>query len=222
MMKSEKEDKEAVLHYAGWDHLQLPKPEESNFAITGNESQVVTLRLAVGDSCKGEPGTMMYLTHGMKQTVSCEGCCARCCSGEDCWVTNFTNSGSGGGNNGYVALTPNFPTAKVVPVNLSSPHVNGTLVAQQGSFMASYGEVNVGVSLDCNFMRCCCSGLGLVRQKLQGSGTVFLASTGTIVQKVLEPGETILVDTNCVRRHHGTSFLGCFFLMDKSRGFGRL
>lgn len=64
--------------------------------------------------------------------------------------------------------------------------------------MASYGDVHVGVSLDWNFMRCCCAGTGLVRQNVQGSGTVFLAATGTIVQKVLEPGETIVADTNCI------------------------
>jgi uncharacterized protein (AIM24 family) len=47
-------------------------------------------------------------------------------------------------------------------------------------------------------MRCCCGGLGLVRQKITGTGTVFLESTGTIVQKVLQAGETVLVDTECV------------------------
>jgi uncharacterized protein (AIM24 family) len=47
-------------------------------------------------------------------------------------------------------------------------------------------------------MRCCCAGLGLVRQKITGNGTVFLNSTGTIVQKVLQEGETVLVDTECV------------------------
>ena len=64
--------------------------------------------------------------------------------------------------------------------------------------MGHYGDVHVGISLDCNFMRCCCAGTGLVRQSIEGRGTVFLASTGTIVQKVLEPGEVIVMDTNCV------------------------
>ena len=64
--------------------------------------------------------------------------------------------------------------------------------------MASYGDVQVGIDCDCNFMRCCCGGVGLVRQSIEGSGTVFIASTGTMVQKVLEAGETIVIDTNCV------------------------
>jgi len=203
---------ELVLEKSGWEHLKVASPGDAvNYAITGHESQVLTMKLQTGDSLQGEPGTMLFLTNGVKQRVSYEGCCERCCSGEDCFVMNFTNSGSTGGA-AYAALCPNFPTAKVVPVDMSSPHVNGSLIAQQGtlyrlhfrrvvwylnhifwlmysgfatgSFMASYGDVSLGVDLDFNLMRCCCSGLGLVRQKLNGTGTVFLASTGTIVQKV--------------------------------------
>ena len=190
-----KGDDEPVLAHTGWSHLTVPPPSECNYAITGHESQIVTLQLSTGDSCKGEPGSMMYLTPGVQQHASCDGFCERCCSGEDCCVMNFTNSGAAG-DQGFVALTPNFPTAKVVPVNLSQ--VGGSIICQQGAFMASYGEVNVSISLDCNLLRCCCGGLGLVRQKLEGNGTVFLEGTGTMVQKILAVGETILVDTECV------------------------
>ena len=193
---------DAVLDASGWQRLTLPDPDDCHYAVTGHESQVVTLQLREGDYCKGEPGSMMYLSGNMDQSVACEGCCERCCSGEICCVSVFANSGNGPG---FVALTPSFPTSKVVPVNLSQ--VGGTLIAQQGSFMASYGEVHVGVSLDWNFMRCCCGGLGLVRQRLEGSGTVFLSSTGTMVQKVLQPGEVILVDTNSVMAFAGTCTL---------------
>lgn len=155
------------------------------------------MELQPGESIQGEPGTMMYLSHGIKQHVSCEGFMGRCCSGEACYVVNYTNE-SDDSKPAYAALTPNYPTAKVIPVDMSSPNVNGCLIAQQGAYMASYGNVDIAISLDCNFCRCCCAGLGMVRQKLSGDGTAFLAATGTIVQKVLEPGETILVDTNCV------------------------
>jgi len=64
--------------------------------------------------------------------------------------------------------------------------------------MASYGDLSVQISWDFNLGRCCCGGMGLIRQKLHGTGTVFLASSGTMVQKVLQQGETILVDTNCL------------------------
>ena len=136
------------------------------YAITGHESQIITFALDDGETVKGEPGVMMYLSPGVSQQVSCDGCMARCCAGEDCFVMNFTHSGSMPGK-GYVALTPNFPMAKVVPVDLSSPNVNGVLIAQQGAFMASVGDVEIGVSVDCNFLRCCCAGTGLVRDYIE-------------------------------------------------------
>lgn len=67
-MKGQPEDPDIVLHASGWDYLKLPKPSDSNYAITGNESQVVTLQLQLGDSCQAEPGTMMYLSAGMQQS----------------------------------------------------------------------------------------------------------------------------------------------------------
>jgi uncharacterized protein (AIM24 family) len=150
MMKGHGDDPDIVLHSAGWNYLQVPKSDECNYAITGHESQVVTLQMSTGDSCQAEPGVMMYLTSGVRSAVSCDPVtsCSRLCSGEDCCVVNFTNTGSNG-DKGFVALTPNFPTAKVIPVDMSSPHVNGSLIAQQGAFMASYGDVQIAISLDC-------------------------------------------------------------------------
>jgi uncharacterized protein (AIM24 family) len=120
-----------------------------------------------------------------------------------CCTVIFTNSGSTGLDS-YAALTPNFPTAKVVQVVLSDPNVGGRLICQQGSYMASYGDASVQVDCDWNLTRCCCGGMGLIRQRLVGTGTVFLASSGTMVQKVLKPGETILVDTFCLLAYADT------------------
>jgi uncharacterized protein (AIM24 family) len=196
-----------VLEASGWDQPEFPKIDSLNYAITGHESQVLTMKLLSGQSIQGEPGSMMYLSgNGMKQQVSYEGCCERGCSGESCFVMNFSNKSLDGAA-GFAALSPNFPTAKVIPVCLSCPDVNGTLIAQSGAYMASYGDVAVGSSLDCNCVRCCCSGLGLVRQKLTGTGTVFLAGTGTIVQKVLAPDETFIIDSNCIMAYADTCTL---------------
>lgn len=198
---------EIVLELSGWDKFEIPAVDDINFAITGYESQVLTMKLLDNQTIQGEPGSMMFFSgKGMKQSMTCAGFCNRCCSGESCCVMHYTNS-SGSATPGFVALAPNFPTAKVVPINLSSPTVNGALIAQSGSYMASYGDVDVVSSVDCNFMRCCCAGLGLIRQKIVGTGTVFLAGTGTIVQKVLQADETILVDSNCVMAYADTCTL---------------
>ncbi len=185
-----------VAHASGWDPLEFKNSPGSKFAITGNENQVLTVALGPNETCKGEPGSMMYLSPGVTQGASCDGCCERCLSGESCFVLNFTNSGSS--NVAYAAMTPNEPLGKVIPVDLSSKHVGGVLIVQQGTYMGSYGDVDVRISLDCKFMRCCCGGAGLIRQKISGTGTVFLGATGTIMEKILEAGEVMIIDTNCI------------------------
>ena len=106
----------------------------------------------------------------------------------------MTNDAS---NMGFVGLTPNFPS-KVVPVELTSKHVNGNILCKAGSYMAHYGDVEIETDFDFNPCRACFGGNGFIRQQLKGNGTVFLAATGTIMQKVLEEGEKIVIDTNCV------------------------
>lgn len=94
-----------------------------------------------------------------------------------------------------MGLSPNFP-AKVVPVDLASN--SGGIIAKSGSFMASLGNVDVSYSCDTDCWRALCGGMGCVRQKLSGSGLTYLAAGGTILQKNLAQGESILVDTKSV------------------------
>ena len=72
----------------------------------------------------------MYLSPGVEMLASYAGCWNRCCGGESCAVLNFTNRESSG--KGYAALVPSDPLAKVVPVEMSAPHVGGCLIVQQG------------------------------------------------------------------------------------------
>jgi len=197
-------NKVSVSEESGWEPLNVKQINANHtaggngfqYAITGAESQVVTVAIPPGETVQGEPGSMMYLSNAISMGVSCGGeGFTRCMAGEACCMVNFINKS---GDVGYAGLTTNQPLAKVVPIDLNHPAVNGTLIAQQGAYMASYGDVKIVFDCDCNFVRCCCGGMGLVRQKLKGTGTAFLGATGTIVQKVLAPDEVMLCDTNCI------------------------
>jgi hypothetical protein len=50
--------------------------------------------------------------------------------------------------------------------------------------MGSTGQVKVAADCDCNCCSCCCGGMGFIRQRAEGSGTLFLNAGGTVVQKV--------------------------------------
>jgi hypothetical protein len=55
-MSSSKDDPDIVLHATGWDHLQVLKPSQgAKYAITGFESQVVTVKLEEGEEALAEP-----------------------------------------------------------------------------------------------------------------------------------------------------------------------
>eukprot|EP00604_Paraphysomonas_vestita_P003656 CAMPEP_0174821404 /NCGR_PEP_ID=MMETSP1107-20130205/7643_1 /TAXON_ID=36770 /ORGANISM="Paraphysomonas vestita, Strain GFlagA" /LENGTH=134 /DNA_ID=CAMNT_0016038381 /DNA_START=424 /DNA_END=828 /DNA_ORIENTATION=+ len=60
--------------------------------------------------------------------------------------------------------------------------------------MSSIDDVKVTAELDCNPCTAWCGGLGCIRQESSGTGTVFYAAGGTILQKTLAPGETVVTD----------------------------
>lgn len=79
--------------------------------------------------------------------------------------------------------------------------------------MAELGDVDVGCDLDCSVGTCCCAGIGLCRQKLEGTpdSIAFLNAGGTIVYKNLQPGEKITIDSSSVVGFESTTNLGITF-----------
>jgi len=87
------------------------------------------------------------------------------------------------------AISPVFPAA---------PFSQGMYFAQTGGGDAVRLNAGFAPSRGCS---CCCTGLGLVMQKIDPGptpGTAFLAASGTILEKNLEAGEVIVVSTGCV------------------------
>jgi len=171
--------------------LFLVNGKTADYFINGPDCQVLTVNLQPQQILRAEPGTMMHMSTNIDTDADCQPCnCGRICSGESCVIVEFTPKDGPG----YVGLTPNFP-AKVIPVDLSQM---GHITTRQSAFMAGIGQIDMNYDIDYNCLRCCCGGMGCVRQQLSGTGTTFLAAGGTILQKNLAPGETILVDASCL------------------------
>jgi len=206
-----------VMDASGWEPLiasdmHAKQDSDHQYAITGSESQIVTITIPPGTTAQGEPGSMMYLSSPVSMKVRCgSDWMGRCIGGESCCILDYRNNSH---ETGHAGLVSNGPLGKVVPIEMSSPSINNTLIVQKGAYMASYGDVTLDFDLDCNIVRCCCGGMGLVRQKIKGTGTAFLGAIGTIVQKVLEPDEVMLVDQNCILAYAGT----CTFTVKKIEG----
>lgn len=51
--------------------------------------------------------------------------------------------------------------------------------------MAHVGDVQISYRFVRNILAGCCGGSGFLLLKIQGSGTVFLTASGTIMEKIL-------------------------------------
>lgn len=67
-----------VAKASGWAEVDvMGESPNHKYAITGNESQIVSVKLQPGEHCQGEPGSMMYLSPNVQMMVSYMGCWVR-------------------------------------------------------------------------------------------------------------------------------------------------
>jgi uncharacterized protein (AIM24 family) len=74
----------------------------------------------------------------------------------------------------------------------------GAIIVRITSFMCGIGHYKISASFDCCSLTSCLGGLGMVRQKISGDGVVFLQAGGTVLEKTLEAGESLVVDQESV------------------------
>lgn len=68
----------------------------------------------------------------------------------------------------------------------------------QDSYLASLGDVSVSAVLTRWLSAGVAGGEGLLLQKLSGQGLAFISASGTLVQKQLAAGESVIVDAGCL------------------------
>lgn len=171
--------------------VPMSSPE---FSIQGDDAQVLTLSIAPGQEIQAEPGAMCFASNDMKQATRL-GSFMRLVSGESIFKSKWKNEGT---TPGFVALTPSIP-ATVIPLNLDA--LGNSVLCSRHAFLASINpdvKLTVGVVPAVSCMACCFSGMTPVMQNVKGTGWVFLTAFGTVLQKILGPGEEIVVDTDSV------------------------
>jgi len=189
---------------SGFTILNVEVPPGSNYVITGPDCQILSILLKSGESVTAEPGSMMFMSPGVKTSSTC-GTCSRTCAGEPFCKVQFENKD---GRDGYIGLTPSFP-AKVIPINLNE--WGNKIIAKRGAYMSSLGDASVDMNMDFGCITSTFGGLGCCRQQVTGSGTAFLAAGGTVVVKTLGADETIVIDHDSVVGFEHTTRLGARF-----------
>lgn len=177
-----------------------------DFEIFGSEMQYVEVELDPGEAAVGEAGTMMYMQDGVQMDTifgdgsqqqsglmgKLLGAGKRLLTGESLFTTIFHNEGSA---KRRVAFAAPYP-GKIIPVHLSE--IGGTLICQKDSFLCAAKGVSLGIAFQKKLGVGLFGGEGFIMQRLEGDGWAFVHAGGTLLERTLQAGETLRVDTGCV------------------------
>ncbi len=191
---------------SGMASVKTGRADEIDYRIVGSEMQFVEIELDPGESAVAEAGAMMYKDSTVDmQTVFGDGgessggfmgkllgAGKRLLTGESLFTTVFTHKGQG---KAHVAFGAPFP-GNIIPVAL--PDVGGMLICQKDSFLCAAKGVSIGIWLQKKILTGLFGGEGFIMQKLEGDGMVFVHAGGTVVERYLNSGEILHVDTGCV------------------------
>ncbi len=182
--------------------------DEVDFRILGSEMQFVEIELDPGESAVAEAGAMMYKDADIQiQTVFGDGASQarqagfmdkllgagkRLLTGESLFMTLFTHQGQG---KAHVAFGAPYP-GNIIPVSLAD--VGGCLICQKDSFLCAARGVSIGIHFQRKILTGLFGGEGFIMQKLEGSGMIFMHAGGTVMERRLEAGQMLHVDTGCI------------------------
>jgi len=177
-----------------------------DYEIFGSEMQYIEVELDPGEAAVGEAGAMMYMQDGIQMdTVFGDGsqqnsgfmgkllgAGKRLLTGESLFTTVFHNEGSG---KRRVAFAAPYP-GKMIPVHLAE--IGGTLICQKDAFLCAAKGVSLGIAFQKKIGVGLFGGEGFIMQRLEGDGWAFVHAGGTLLERTLQAGETLRVDTGCV------------------------
>jgi uncharacterized protein (TIGR00266 family) len=177
-----------------------------DYEVFGNEMQFCEITLDPGEMVIAEAGSMMYMTAGIKmETVfgdpgkQNEGFFGKMMSagkrmltGESLFMTTFANAA---GKRETVAFASPYP-GKIVPFHLDQ--LGGEMICQKDSFLCGARGVQVSIAFQKKIGVALFGGEGFIMQRLTGDGIAMVHAGGTLVERVLAPGETLRLDTGCL------------------------
>lgn len=179
---------------------------EIDYRIHGEEMQIVEIELDPQESAVAESGSFMMMDQEIKmETLFGDGSGAqqgffgklmsagkRLITGESLFITAFTNVGQGKKRVSFAAPYP----GKIIPMDLRL--LGGKVICQKDAFLCAARGVNVGIEFQRKLGTGIFGGEGFIMQKLEGDGLAFVHAGGYVIEKELQPGEVLKVDTGCV------------------------
>ncbi|MEP6710825.1 MAG: TIGR00266 family protein [Ferruginibacter sp.] len=183
------------------------KNHEIDYKIYGEELQFVEIELDPGETAIAESGAFMMMDNDIQmQTIFGDGsqqqdnsllgklfsAGKRILVGESLFMTAFTNTGHGKKKVSFAAPY----TGKIISFDLQQ--LGGKIIAQKDAFLCAAKGVSIGIEFQKRLGTGIFGGEGFIMEKLEGDGLAFAHAGGYVVEKELQPGEILKVDTGCV------------------------
>ena len=179
---------------------------EIDYRIFGEEMQCVEIELDPEETAIAESGAFMMMDDGIQmQTIFGDGtgqrqgllgklmsAGKRVLTGESLFMTAYTNTGHG---KKKVYFASPYP-GKVIPLDLI--RLGGKMICQKDAFLCAAKGVTVGIEFQRRLGTGLFGGEGFIMQKLEGDGMAFVHAGGHIMEKDLQPGELLKIDTGCI------------------------
>jgi uncharacterized protein (TIGR00266 family) len=181
------------------------KNHEIDYKIYGEEMQCVEVELDPQEAVIAEPGSFMMMVDGIEmQTMFGDGsnqggfmgklftAGKRLLTGESLFMTVYTNVSS---QKRQVTFAAPY-AGKIIPLNLAQ--LGEKVICQKDSFLCAAKGVAIGIEFQKKLGTGLFGGEGFIMQKLEGDGLAFVHSGGYVIEKDLQPGEILKVDTGCI------------------------
>ncbi|MGB4596127.1 MAG: TIGR00266 family protein [Anaerolineaceae bacterium] len=161
------------------------------YKIFGDNLPALTLRMDAGESIYTQSGGMSWMTDSFKMETNVKGGLmkgfGRMLSGESIFMATYTATAPAS----EITLASSFPgEIRVFEMDGSKSYI-----AQKNAFLCATPGVLLSTAFTKRFGAGLFGGEGFVLQKYTGTGLIFLELDGSIIEKVLAPGERLKVDT---------------------------
>lgn len=149
----------------------------------------------IGEEMITQAGGMSWMSDGVSMMSNTNGGVlsglGRMFAGESLFMTTYRALKQGA----MVAFASTVP-GSIIPIKMKD-YPNG-LICQKGAFLCSQSSVNFKITFSKKLSSGLFGGEGFILEKLSGSGVAFLEIDGDAIEKNLQSGEVIKVDTGNV------------------------
>jgi uncharacterized protein (TIGR00266 family) len=165
------------------------------YRVVGQTVPCVEMLLNNGEGVYTQSGGMAYQSDGIDMKTNTNGgigkAFGRLFAGESMFMATYTSMR----DNATIAFSSTVP-GNIVPINMAE-HPQG-MILQKGAFLCAQPTVTTQVTFTKKFSAGLFGGEGFILQQATGSGMLFLEVDGDTIERTLQPGEILKVNTGNV------------------------